>query len=158
MTSKFFFLAKICAHTRAVNLCMHILLLTHWLYLLTSKVKLKIDCNLVRSMQATNFVLYSNLIRTFVRCLFIRLCVCTQFSIWTSPPYARVAAMRSMQQQNQKTSKHAWNIFKTLFEIFLKHTWHFLEHPRIFLKTSLNLPWITLWTSFRSLEAPWNNP
>ena len=38
-----------------------------------------------------------------------------------------------------------------MYEIFLKHSWHFIKHPWIFLKTSLKLSWNPIWTSFRLL-------
>ena len=86
---------------------------------------------------------------------------CCRKSLSTSPPSARVVAMRSMQQQNciNKTPlKHSWKLLK-LYLKFSRNTLDTIfKHPWNFLKTSLKLPWNTLWTSFRypwtSLELP----
>ena len=53
----------------------------------------------------------------------------------TSPPSARVAALKYMLQQNWKTKLYWWNTLPTSFKIFLKHTWHFfLNTLETFLK------------------------
>ena len=79
----------------------------------------------------------------------------------TNSSSARVAAMRSIQQQNRKT-KLRWNILETPLKVFLKFSWStldtFFKHPWNFLKTSLKLPRNNLWTSFKYVEAPLIHP
>ena len=79
----------------------------------------------------------------------------------TSPPSARVAAMRFSLQQNCKTN---------FIERFLKHPWNYLlnfleTHLTLslnFLKMSLKLPWKSLKHPWSSHEPPFkvaqNNP
>ena len=79
----------------------------------------------------------------------------------TSPPSARVAAMRFMLQQNCKTKLH-WKILETPLKLFikfswstldtffntlgssLKHFWNYLKTPFELLLDTLRFPWITL--------------
>ena len=90
----------------------------------------------------------------------------------TSPPSARVAAMRSMQQQNCKNKtplkhtlkllnlylKFSRNTLDTLniLETSLKHHWNCheipLQNPLNFFLIPLNLPWITPQSSLKHPE------
>ena len=89
----------------------------------------------------------------------------------TSPPSARVAAMRYMQQQNCK--KLQWNISETPMKLFLQFYWYTLEitffkFPENFPKASLKLldtleaplnhPWGSLETPFTLFETPLKLP
>ena len=53
-------------------------------------------------------------------------------------------------------------ILDTPLEIFIKFSWNtlhiFFKHPWNFLKTFMKLPRNSLWTSFRYLEVPLNQP
>ena len=92
--------------------------------------------------------------------------------IWTSPPFARVAAMRFMQR-NWK-----WNFLEHTLDTFFKHLklpqplifleipfklhWSilksFLGHPLNFLEIPLRLPWNYFELLLNTLETNWNLP